>query len=90
MLDKLIIWIIEGHKRFKTGESDEEEQIIISINPNLNSKSDLEEEKERVEKPFSYFEDCYDFDPDNDGFSIDIELANKLHKRLNMLYYLRK
>jgi hypothetical protein len=75
-------------KRQKTGEEDKQEQLI-PVKDKFKFEDD-EESKNLNDNQISYFEDCLDFDPDNDGFGIDFKLASKLHKRLNMLYFIRK
>jgi len=74
------------HKRQKTGEEDKQE---IAAPSEAKSKNEEDDDQQNLQQ-FSYFEDCGDFNPDNDGFSIDFDLANKLHKRLNILYFIRK
>ncbi|CAI2387839.1 unnamed protein product [Moneuplotes crassus] len=64
------------HKKPKTEEKEE-------------SKEDpIEESKIPLEN--SYFDNCLKFDPDKDGFKLTKEISHELHKRLNMLDFIRK
>ena len=55
-------------------------QLVIQLNDNLNNENDASIDENMLEQ----------MDPDNDGFNMSFEEAEKMNKNMNILHFIRK